>query len=244
MVDPVNESILGWLIDKGAKQGRALLCLWAMYMKGWAEINVHATPVRRGKRKHEESLTKSHMKKSATSSVTLRKVQSNKVQYPNEEEIWFNVSGRYIRFSISEFCLVTELKCSGDTDTQVFENRHSKLKAKYFSQVDTGTHEDVKDTFLSACQMPDLNLVEALPDNDVAMFGVLYFLTAYLFPRDYKKVVDHFLFVLVEDFNEINSFSWGKLLFQITLGALRDGLSRRTPHYRLRGMIVAFQAWI
>ncbi|CAA2985555.1 Hypothetical predicted protein [Olea europaea subsp. europaea] len=92
--------------------------------------------------------------------------------------------------------------------------------------------------------MPDLDLVEALPDNDVAMFGVLYFLTAYLFLRDYKKVVDHFLFVLVEDFIEMNSFPWGKLLFQITLGALRDGFSRRTPQYRLQGMLVAFQAWI
>ncbi|CAA3008817.1 sentrin-specific protease 1-like [Olea europaea subsp. europaea] len=92
--------------------------------------------------------------------------------------------------------------------------------------------------------MSDLDLVEALPDNDVAMFGALYILTTYLFPRDYKKVVDHFLFVLVEDFNEMNSFPWDMLLFQITLGALRDGLSRRTPHYRLRGMIVAFQAWI
>lgn len=72
--------------------------------------------------------------------------------------------------------------------------------------MDAVTHEDVKDTFLSVCQMPDLDLVEALPDIDIAMFGVLYFLTAYLFPRDYKKVVDHFLFVLVEDFNEMNNF--------------------------------------
>ncbi|CAA3009460.1 Hypothetical predicted protein [Olea europaea subsp. europaea] len=131
-----------------------------------------------------------------------------------------------------------------EASEQDFENRQSKSKAKYFSQVDAATHEDVKDTFLFTCQMLDLDLDEALPDNNVAMFGVLYFLTAYLFFHDYKKVVDHFLFVLVVDFNEMNSFSWGKLLFQITLGALRDGLSRRTTHYRLRGMIVAFQAWI
>ncbi|CAA2996400.1 Hypothetical predicted protein [Olea europaea subsp. europaea] len=89
--------------------------------------------------------------------------------------------------------------------------------------------------------MPDLDLVEALPDNDIAIFRALYFLTAHLFPRDYKKVVDHFLFVLVEDFNEMNSFPWGKLLFQITLSALRGGLSRRFPHYRI---LVAFQASI
>jgi hypothetical protein len=154
------------------------------------------------------------------------------------------VAGQYVRFSISEFCLVTGLRCSGDNDTQVFESRPSQLKTKYFSLVDSVTHEDVKSTFISACQMPDLDLVETLPDKDVAMIGALYFCTHYLFPRDYKKVVDQFLFALVEDFTAMNSFPWGKLLFEITLGALKDGLSRRTSHYRLRGMLVAFQAWI
>ncbi|CAA3006825.1 Hypothetical predicted protein [Olea europaea subsp. europaea] len=92
--------------------------------------------------------------------------------------------------------------------------------------------------------MPDLDLVETLPDNDVVMIGMLYFITTYLFPRNYKKVVDHFLFVLVEDFSVMNQLPWGKLLFEITLSALKDGLSRKNSHYRLRGMLVAFQAWI
>ncbi|CAA2956896.1 sentrin-specific protease 1-like [Olea europaea subsp. europaea] len=187
-------------------------------------INVHSTPERRGKRKHEEIPTKSHIEKYAASSVTLRKVQSNMVLNN------FIIINALCRFSVFEFCLVTGLRYSGDTDTQVFENRLSNLKDKYFSQVHAVTHEDVKDTFLSACQMPDLDLVEALPDNDVAMFGVLYFLTAYLFPHDYKKIVDYFLFVLVEDFNEMNNFSMG----QATI-----------PNYSgLRGMLVAFQAWL
>ncbi|CAA2972011.1 sentrin-specific protease 1-like [Olea europaea subsp. europaea] len=84
--------------------------------------------------------------------------------------------------------------------------------------------------------MPNLDLVEALPDDDVVMFRALYFLTAYLFPCGYNKVVDHFLFVLVKDFIEMKNFPWGKLLFQITLGALRDGLRRRTLHYRINWM--------
>ncbi|CAA2995134.1 Hypothetical predicted protein [Olea europaea subsp. europaea] len=45
--------------------------------------------------------------------------------------------------------------------------------------------------------MPDLDLVEALPDDNVARMGALYFLTAYFFPRDYKKVVDNYLFALI-----------------------------------------------
>ncbi|CAA2933356.1 Hypothetical predicted protein [Olea europaea subsp. europaea] len=116
----------------------------------------------------------------------------------------------------------------------MYDSRTSKLKEKYFSQVDNVTYEDIKSTFFSACQIPDLDLVETLPDDHVARMGALYFLTAYLFPRDYKKVVDNYLFALVKDFDALNRFLCGKLLFDITLGSLKDGLSRRTPHYRLR----------
>ncbi|CAA2998072.1 Hypothetical predicted protein [Olea europaea subsp. europaea] len=86
--------------------------------------------------------------------------------------------------------------------------------------------------------MLNLDLVEALPDDDVARMGALYFLAAYLFPRDYKKVVDNYLFALVENFDAMNRFPWGKLLFDTTLGSLKDGLSRRTPYYRLQDGII------
>ncbi|CAA2997693.1 Hypothetical predicted protein [Olea europaea subsp. europaea] len=36
--------------------------------------------------------------------------------------------------------------------------------------------------------MSNLDLIEALPDNGIAMIGTLYFITAYLFSRDYKKI--------------------------------------------------------
>lgn len=55
--------------------------------------------------------------------------------------------------------------------------------------------------------MSDLDLVNTLPDNDVVMLGALNFITAYLFPRYYKNVVDHFLFVLVEDISALDKFS-------------------------------------
>ncbi|CAA2981942.1 probable metal-nicotianamine transporter YSL7 [Olea europaea subsp. europaea] len=128
------------------------------------------------------------------------------VYQPNNEDMWFYVAGRYVRFSISEFCLATGLRCHGECDIQMYDSRTSKLKRKYFSQVDTVTHEDIKSTFFSACQMSDLDLVEALLNDDVAGMGALYFLTAYLFPRDYKKVVDNYLFALVEDFDAMNRF--------------------------------------
>lgn len=57
-------------------------------------------------------------------------------------------------------------------------------------------------------------------------------------------MVDHYLFVLVEDFTLMDKFSWGKLLFESTLNDLREGLSKRTRHYRLRGLLIPFQVWI
>ncbi|CAA2994227.1 Hypothetical predicted protein [Olea europaea subsp. europaea] len=82
--------------------------------------------------------------------------------------------------------------------------------------------------------MSDLVLVETLPDNDVAMSETLHFIITYFFPRDYKKIVDHFLFTVNEDFSTMNWFSWDKLLFETTLGTLKDRLSMRTSYYRLR----------
>ncbi|CAA2963531.1 Hypothetical predicted protein [Olea europaea subsp. europaea] len=95
------------------------------------------------------------------------------VQQPNTTELWFLVAERYVRFSISEFCIVTGLRCSGDSDTGIFESRQSQLKNKYFSQVDIVTHEDVKSTFISACQMLDLDLVETLPDHDIEICDLM-----------------------------------------------------------------------
>ncbi|CAA2976426.1 Hypothetical predicted protein [Olea europaea subsp. europaea] len=86
--------------------------------------------------------------------------------------------------------------------------------------------------------MPDLNFVETLPDHDVVLIGILCFITDYLFPRDYKKVVNQYLFAFLEDFPMLNSFPWGKLLFEITLSSLKDALSRKFAHYMLRGMLI------
>ncbi|CAA3028525.1 Hypothetical predicted protein [Olea europaea subsp. europaea] len=58
------------------------------------------------------------------------------VQQPNPKEMWFLVAGRYVRFSISEFCIVTWLRCSGDSDTGIFESRESQLKNKKGKSID------------------------------------------------------------------------------------------------------------
>lgn len=68
------------------------------------------------------------------------------------------------------------------------------FESKYFSKLKVVTHENVREPFLA---MSDI------PNEDVSMLGALYFNISYLYSRDYKKVVEHFLFVLVEDFDVI-----------------------------------------
>ncbi|CAA2986931.1 Hypothetical predicted protein [Olea europaea subsp. europaea] len=97
------------------------------------------------------------------------------------------------------------------------------------------THENIKDAFLGCTD---------ISDEDVSMLGALYFKTSYLHPRDYKKAMDHFLFILVEDFSAMNVFPLGKSLFDTVVNSLRERLSKRSTHYRLRGLLVAFQVWI
>lgn len=152
----------------------------------------------------------------------LRQVRQN-----NESELWFHIARRFVRFSIPEFCLVTGLKYVGNADTNRLEKTLSRLKNVYFSTLKIVTHADAKEAFLGA---------GGIPDDDVSKLGALYFLTSYLFLRDYKKAVDHFLFVLVEDFNLMNLFPWGKPLFDTLVSSLREGLSKRTTHYRLKGL--------
>ncbi|CAA2969908.1 Hypothetical predicted protein [Olea europaea subsp. europaea] len=82
----------------------------------------------------------------------------------------------------------------------------SRLKNLYFPTLKNVTHEDINDAFLRATDILDEN---------VFMLDALYFITFYLHPKGYKKALDHFLFVLVEDFNVMNVFPWGKSMFDM-----------------------------
>lgn len=130
---------------------------------------------------------------------------------------------------------MSRLRYFGEGDTNRLEKIPSCLKKKYFSKLKVVTHEDVREAYFTA---------DDIPDEDVSKLGALYFVTSYLLPWDYKKVVEHYLSVLVDDFNKMNSFPWGKSLFDTLITSLRDGLSKRTSHYRLKGLLKVFQVWI
>jgi hypothetical protein len=157
------------------------------------------------------------------------------VKQPNPNEMWFKVANRFLRFSLCEFCLVTGLRYNGDDIRKEIDKIPSRIKGTYFGELKLVTNEDVRDVFLS---------VSDIDAHDVVRLGILYLITSYLFSTSYKKAVDNYLFALVEDFELLEMFPWGKELFEMSIKSLKEGLGRRNPHYRLKGFLVAFQVWI
>lgn len=82
-----------------------------------------------------------------------------------------------MRFSITEFFLVSRLRYSGNDDVNMFAKSSSHLKHKYFSTLKVITDEDIKDSFLA---------IRDIPNEDVSKLAALYFITSFLYPRDHK----------------------------------------------------------
>ncbi|XP_022865102.1 uncharacterized protein LOC111384983 [Olea europaea var. sylvestris] len=117
----------------------------------------------------------------------------------------------------------------------MLDEKSSLVKDTYFKDLKVITSEDVKRVFISLDDAPDL---------DVVKIGIIYLITSYLFATSYLKVVDQYIFALVDDFATLETFPWGRYLFETTLSSLRKGLSKQTSHYRLTSFLVAFQVWL
>ncbi|XP_022892058.1 uncharacterized protein LOC111406933 [Olea europaea var. sylvestris] len=117
----------------------------------------------------------------------------------------------------------------------MLDEKPSSVKDTYFKDLKAVTSEDVKRVFISLDDAPDL---------DVVKIGIIYLITSYLFATSYPKVVDQYIFALVDDFATLETFPWGRYLFETTLLSLKKGLSKQTSHYRLTGFLVAFQVWL
>ncbi|XP_022891721.1 uncharacterized protein LOC111406547 [Olea europaea var. sylvestris] len=150
------------------------------------------------------------------------------VKQSNLNEMRFKVANKYVRLSLYEFCVVTGLRCKDVRKN--LEHIPSKIKGTYFRNLKLVTNEDVRDVFL--------NLLDA-DDHDIVSIRILYLITSFLFSTSYKKVVENYLFTLVEDFAAMERSSWGKKLFEKSIKSLREGLSHRNLHYRLKGFLIA-----
>ncbi|CAH9094398.1 unnamed protein product [Cuscuta epithymum] len=156
------------------------------------------------------------------------------------KEIWFDVSGFGLRFSIAEFAVVTGLKCSGEFDTSTIPSSDSNsLIKKYFNSCSKVTREDIETCFLG--QKADC-------DEDTVKIGILYVLGLFFFTSSKDKVISE-TYLAIVDSGLWDSYDWGKDLFDVTLQNLKGRLFGADDSesdyffYRILGFPLALQVW-
>ena len=66
-----------------------------------------------------------------------------------------------------------------------------------------------------------------LHQDDLLKMSLVLFVERFLFGCDYRKIVSPWLFSLVENMEQFNSFPLGKFVFQMTLHYLNNASSPR-----------------
>ncbi|KAF4388512.1 hypothetical protein F8388_012489 [Cannabis sativa] len=174
----------------------------------------------------------------------------------DDQECWYKIGSKAVRFGVEEFSAITGFNCSGQYDLKPLSKKKMlKFKSRMFPNfgiTDKVTRRDVRDVFLDQEFLID--------DDDVVKMGVVYLLSCYLFGFTHDKKVDNFLFGLVngDDYLDVlNGFAFGKILWERTFYyltiAIKDGNSifdeleakgKKFKKYKLPGFVVPFHVWL
>ena len=123
-----------------------------------------------------------------------------------------------MRFLKYEFCLVTRLKFRGPTHIPSYSyiTVPRGVYLKYWPRMDV----DVTRLQQRFCKT---GAMFEQPSNALKMTLVL-FAETFMFESNYRKKVSSWLFTLVEELKQFNSFLWGKYVYQMTFYYLNKGI--------------------
>ncbi|KAM6542224.1 hypothetical protein CsatB_006671 [Cannabis sativa] len=141
------------------------------------------------------------------------------VQQTNGLEFWVCVQGKYLRFSIEEFALVTGLDCHVDSDFYQFKQDDNELVKHCFKGYKKITKGAIQTAFIA----------DNLKDNDdlAVKLVVLYFVQCYLLGGPPGKVVSS------EEIDVVDNSGYKRVV-----RSDEDG-----GYYRLLGFPLAIQFW-
>ena len=131
-------------------------------------------------------------------------------------ELYFGVGGRRLRFSKYEFCLLTGLKFEGQAHFSSYNN--SIVEGGVLQRYWPNGKIDVVSLHMRLCEQG----ARFEHRDDPLKIALVLFVKRFLFGADYRKIVSLWLFSLVEDIEQFNSFPWGKFVFQIILHYLNN----------------------
>lgn len=166
------------------------------------------------------------------------------VEHPNNKELWFDINGQKIKFSVNEFALITGLKCVGDDRSHLYTSGVSNnLKEQFFAGKDKVSRQAIKDVF---------NNYTGTSEEEIVKLGLLYLISNFCFSKAPKKTFsDNDLMII--DSPKFEEYPWGSFSYDMTLAYLRTAsnyLVRKQQteptgnmSYKFYGFPWAFQVW-
>ncbi|KAL5554668.1 hypothetical protein UlMin_042069 [Ulmus minor] len=167
----------------------------------------------------------------------------------NPNEMMFKVHETLLKFSISDFALITGLNCAEypsfcneDGIPKQLPFGSSWLCSKYFLRKSSIYRGDLYD-FLDQNQVND--------DTDAIKLVLIFIVDYILLSKKDNKLVDKYLWHMVDSLDMFGSFPWGRKSFFLTLEYLKKALKGKQTdsqqdviYYELFGFPTAFQIWI
>ncbi|GMN55635.1 hypothetical protein TIFTF001_024745 [Ficus carica] len=159
------------------------------------------------------------------------------------DALWFELGEDLGRFSINEFCLITCMKCVESTHLPVVESR---LISRYFSTLRGVSRENLK------LQMSNANFDN---DNDAVKLSLLYIIFCIPLSNANSVKIDPKFFILADNLDDFNDFSWGVLSWEATRAAIGNTVENRMSskrrllkktykvHYSISGFPHALLVW-
>ena len=154
---------------------------------------------------------------------------------PNQNEFWFEVWGKRVKYGIEEFALVTGLNCMGNVGASSVFIDENRLMSTYFPGSSKVNKQSVQECFLSK---------RWENDEDCIKLAVIFFVEVFLLSSGLGKTVSKRTFDIVES-GTFNEYPWGKDVFYLTLDFMKGIVENKISgsFYRLNGFPYGFQVW-
>ncbi|KAM3205916.1 hypothetical protein P3L10_029326 [Capsicum annuum] len=123
----------------------------------------------------------------------------------NMDEVWINYCGMPVCFGLKEFAIMTGLRCDRPEELLIKETPHKESNKR-------------KDL------MADLKNKD-IPKHYREKLCLVWFVHSVLLARDVRKVIEHDLLALANDFRKFNDYPWGYDFYYLTVEYLLTKLN-------------------
>ena len=157
--------------------------------------------------------------------LLLREVHTSNL----EDEMWFYIGRKRIRFSRQEFVLITGLQMR---DYPPAQQLHRKLGTRLWDTYFSGVKK-LSYIFLDQWYAR-LNL-EKMDDADAVKLSLFYFVHRVLIPRDERSGIQNFVLCLVDDLDEFNKYPWGNIAWTVLHNSLKKAAFQKLEKIKRKG---------